>query len=144
MRSSFVHRAALTALAIAVAACSHATGPADTRQEATLVLTTTPDFSATVTKAWYESANGPAGPYAQYDVWVAIAPATSANAGVVVPVKAPVFLRSGGRLLTASGEDIRAGDRIQVWRDPVFVGYGAVQGPPGAPTYEGRQIVIVR
>jgi hypothetical protein len=63
---------------------------------------------------------------------------------VVLPTSAPVFLQRGAGFLTASGDQIRVGDHIQVWRDPIRVAYGAVQGPPGAPTYRGLQIVIVR
>ena len=69
---------------------------------------------------------------------------SAANAGVVLPLSAPVFLRSNGGLATTDASKIRVGDQIQVWRDPIRVAYGAVQGPPGAPTYTGTQIVIVR
>ena len=139
IRRNFSH--ALIAVSVLIAAaCSGATSPT-----ATLVLQTNPDLSGNVMKVEYESGNGPGfGPYAQWDIWVLIPPASSANAGVVLPVAAPVFLRSNGGLVTATASQIRVGDRLEVWRDPVHVSYGAVQGPPGAPTYEGTQIVIVR
>jgi hypothetical protein len=57
---------------------------------------------------------------------------------VLVPSAAPVFVRSGARLTRADGRDIRVGDQIEVWREPTPVGYGAVEGAPGAPTYEGK------
>jgi hypothetical protein len=108
------------------------------------VLTTAPNFSGLVSKSALESGNGPAGYYSQYDVWVIVPPASDANAGVVVPMSAPVFVRRDAGLETASAGEIRVGDRIQVWHDAVPVAYGAVQGPPGAPTYIGTQIVLVR
>jgi hypothetical protein len=126
---------------LTAAACSSATDAST----ATLVLQTDPDLSGNVIKVEYESGNGPGfGPYSQWDIWVLVPPASSANAGVVLPVAAPVFLRRNGGLATATASQIRVGDRVQVWRDPVHVSFGAVQGPPGAPTYEGTQIVIVR
>ena len=131
-------RALIMASAAAAAACSSATATS-----ATLVLNTEPDFLARVSRVEFESAYGPAGQYAQYDIWVIIPPASEANAGVVLPTSAPVFLQSGAGLVTAGGDQIRVGDQIQVWRDR-GVAYGAVQGPPGSPTYRGMQIVIVR
>ena len=110
----------------------------------TLVLNTEPDFSGSVERVLYESATGPAGPYTQYDIWVIIPPATSANAGVVLPTSVPVFLQTGGTLFTAIGSEIRVGDQIQVWRDPTHIAYGSAQAPPGSPSYTGTQIVIVR
>ena len=140
MRISNVVFGALIALSLpAATACSGATDA-----PATLVLTTDPDFSGSVSVVYYESATGPAGPYSQYDIWVTIPPATSANAGVVLPTSVPVFLQKEGSLWTASGSELRVGDQIQVWRDPTFVAYGSAQGPPGSPTYTGTQIVIVR
>ena len=97
-----------------------------------------------VAKVEFESANGPAGPYSQHNVWVVIAPSAAANAGVVVPNSARVFIRSKeGRLTSAGPADIKVGASIEVWHDSM-VGYGAVQGPPGAPTYTGTQVVISR
>lgn len=103
-----------------------------------------PDFSATVSKAEFEGGNGPAGPYEQYDIWVVIPPATTANAGVVLGKSVPVFVMRGGGIAAADAGQIRVGDQIQVWRDPIRVGYGAVQAPPNAPVYTGTQVVIVR
>lgn len=112
--------------------------------EQTPTLTTPPDLSATVANAWYESAYGPAGPYAQFDVWLAVPPSATPNAGVVLPMAAPVLVRWNGRTYAASGNDIAVGDRVRVWVVPQHVAYGAVQGPPGAPTYTGTQLVIDR
>jgi hypothetical protein len=127
----------LSALVFGGAACTSATSPL-------LLFATAPDLSGTVSKAEFEGGNGPAGPYSQYDIWLIVPPASSANAGVVVGTSTPVFVRGNNGLVAVSAADIRVGDQIQVWRDPIFVGYGAVQGPPGAPTYQGTQIVIIR
>ena len=132
-----VLRALLSVCVVSASACKSATAPT-----ATLTLSTPADFSATVSKIEFESAIGPAGPYSQHDVWVIIPPATAANAGVVVPKSTPVFRRSSrGRITSASPSDIKVGDSIDVWHD-FRTAYGAVQGPPGAPTYIGTQIVI--
>jgi hypothetical protein len=139
MRLGIGSLAVLAALAFASPGCRSATSP-----EATLAITTAPDFSGSVAKVELESGNGPAGPYAQYDLWVIVPPASTANAGVVLPMSAPVFLRRDVGFVTSSASDIRVGDQIDVWRKPVSVAYGVVQGPPGAPTYSGTQIVIVR
>jgi hypothetical protein len=62
----------------------------------------------------------------------------------------PVFARSGsGRLTAAKASDIRVGSIIEVWHDRslshgAVENVGVVQGPPGAPTYSGVQIVIER
>lgn len=140
IRLNFSH-ALIAALVLTASACRGTTSPSN----ATLVLQTDPDLLGNVMKVEYESGIGPGfGPYAQWDIWLLIPPASSANAGVVLPVAAPVFLRRNGGLATASASQIRVGDRLKVWRDPVHVGYGAVQAPPGAPDYVGTQIVIVR
>jgi hypothetical protein len=139
MKSRFCLPALLSFLVAVGTSCSGTTTP-----EATLALTTTPDFSATVSQVTVENGNSPAGPISQIALWVIISPATAANAGVVVGSPVPVFIRSSGRrLTTASRADIHAGDVIDVWHD-FTVGYGAVEGPPGAPTYGSTQVVIVR
>ena len=134
----------LLSFAVSLAGCSIGTGP-----EANLSIAGPPDFSAAVSKVWYEGGNGPGGPYAQYNVWLAIPPASTTNAGVVVATSAPVFVQSAsGRLTVAEAGDIKVGSTIQVWHDRSLTygaigNVGAVQGPPGAPTYSGVQIVIV-
>jgi hypothetical protein len=137
MRSNYV-RCLSTISLVALSACSSnsALGP-----PATLVLSTPPDFSARVSKVEYESANGPAGPYSQYNAWVIIPPSTSSNAGVVVPTKMPVFARHNGQIYSSSASSLKVGDLIEVWHD-ITVAHGAVQGPPGAPTYTSTQVVI--
>jgi hypothetical protein len=138
MRLNFVLRVPIYVSLVALSACSSALGPS-----ATLVLSTPPDFSARVSKIEYESANGPAGPYSQYNVWVIIPPAANANAGVVIPAKMPVFARHNGQVFSSTANNIKVDDLIEVWHS-ISVAYGAVQGPPGAPTYESTQIVIDR
>ena len=130
-------RCVLPLLLVAGAACSAVTAPA-----ATLALSTAPDLAGTVTRVTAESGTSPEGAYSQYDLWVTVPPATAASAGVVLPLTTPVFVRSRGGAITAAHlGDLHAGDAIEVWHDR-GVAYGAVQGPPGAPTYTGTQIVI--
>ena len=130
----------LSAWFIGLAACSSSTlGP-----PATLLLSTSPDFTATVAKVEFESANGPAGPYSQHNVWLVIPPGTAPNAGLVVGKRTPVFVRTGAGVFLSNPSGIKVGDRVEVWHD-IQVAYGAVQGPPGAPTYTNlKQIVIDR
>lgn len=118
--------------------CDNSLGPA-----ARISRTTEADFAGTVAKNEFESANGPAGPYAQNNIWVVIPPSRSANAGVVVGKSTPVFLRAGGELTKSTASGIRVGDVIEVWHDP-GAGYGAVQAPPNSPVYMGTQIVVNR
>lgn len=126
---------------IALVACS---GTAPLGPPATLVLSTPPDFTATVTKVEFESANGPAGPYSQYNVWLVVPPGTSANAALVVAKATPVFVRTRDGIFASDGSGVRFGDRVEVWHD-IQVAYGAAEGPPGAPTYINlKQLVIDR
>ena len=111
---------------------------------ATLVLNTPPDFTATVAKVEVESANGPAGPYSQHNVWLVIPPGTAPNAGLVVANATPVFVRTRDGIFSSNGGGLSVGDQVEVWHD-IQVAYGAAEGPPGAPTYLNlKQIVIDR
>lgn len=124
---------------VGLVACSSTLGP-----PATLVLTTSPDLTATVAKVEFESANGPAGAYSQHNVWVVIPPSTAANAGLVVGRATPVFVRTRRGIFLSNPSRLEVGDKVEVWHD-IQVAYGAVQGPPGAPTYRNlKQIVIDR
>ena len=151
MRSAtVVARACLSALFVATVGCHDTTSPSSPPPaEATLTVTTTPDFEGRVTKAEYESAYGPGhGLYQQWNFWVAIPQATGLDPRVVLPVSGPVFLRQSGRLVAAAASEIRAGDTIQVWHTPGY-GYGCLQTPPDPPVctepvYTATQIVIVR
>lgn len=139
VRSNRFLRALMSFFVVGAASCIGATAP-----QTNLVLSTSADFSATVAKVESENTVGPNGPYSQRNVWVVLPPATAANASVVVPNSMPVFIRGkGGRLTPALSGDIRVGDSIEVWRDSMTA-YGSVQGPQGAPTYRGTQIVITR
>jgi hypothetical protein len=124
------------ALAVAVS-CKNSTEP-----PASLAITIPASFSATVSQIAFEEVVGPAGRYSQYDVRVVIPPAATVNAGVVVSKTTPVFQRIDNRIVASSASEIREGDRVEVWYSSVA--YGAVQGPAGAPTYLGTQIVISR
>jgi hypothetical protein len=139
MRRSIRLRSLLSVLMVATAGCSSPTEAPPVPE-----ITSGADFAATVTRADYESAYGPNGYYEQFNLWVAIPPSTQPNAGVIVPMDIPVYRRRNGELERAVAADIRAGDRVEVWRDPVRVAYGAVQAPAGSPAYLGTQIVIVR
>jgi hypothetical protein len=140
MRTSTARSVFLVALALASGSCAGAVfGP-----ETTLTINTPADLSANVAKATLESGIGPEGPYSQFDVWLFVAPGAAPDAGVVMPTAAPVFVQRNGRAYAADASDIRAGDRVDVWTVPDRVAYGVVQGPPGAPTYTGTQLVIHR
>lgn len=126
---------------IGLVACSNSInlGP-----PATLALSTPPDFTATVTKVEFEGGNGPAGPYAQHNVWLVIPPGTAPNAGLVVGKTTPVFVRTHDGIFSSDATGIRVGDKVEVWHD-IQIAYGAVEGPPGSPTYSNlKQVVIDR
>jgi hypothetical protein len=61
----------------------------------------------------------------------------------VIPATLAVFARHNGQIFSSTANNIKVGDLLEVWHNR-DVGYGAVQGPPGAPTYESTQIVIDR
>jgi len=126
-------------LVVLCACSSDSLGP-----KTNLVLATPPDFSARVYFVEFESGNGPGfGAWSQHNVWVIIPPASAANAGVIVSTRSPVFLRTRDGIFVSDGNQIRPGDTVDVWRQ-MPVAYGALQGPPGAPTYTSTQFVIDR
>ena len=131
-----IFTAALAALG--AMACRDTTAP-------TTILTESgsADFEAVVIKITHESFFSPAGYVSQYDVWVAIAPSNHADAGLVLGASTPVFISNDGVLVRATGESIRFGDSVQVWRDS-SVGYGAEQAPPDSPCYHATQVLILR
>ena len=131
-------RVSALALVLLCACSGDSAGP-----RADLVLTTPPDFSARVSYVEFEGGNGPDGAYSQQNVWVVVPPATVANAGVVVPTSSPVFIRTGDGILSSDANQIRIGDRVEVWHD-ITAAYGVVEGPAGAPTYRSTQVVIDR
>jgi hypothetical protein len=139
MRSTLCFLSSVWLIGLVACSSSSTLGP-----PTTLVVSTAPDFTATVTKVEFESANGPAGPYSQHNVWLVIPPSTGANAGLVVGQLTPVFVRTGAGIFLSNPSGLKVGDRVEVWHD-IQVAYGAVQGPPGAPTYTNlKQIVIDR
>lgn len=126
-------------LLLAAAGCRDGIGPT-----VKLALQSSPDFSAIVTKSTLLEGVTPEGWMSAYEVWVAIPPSDTADAGVLVPAEGPVYRITGGtRLATDTASDITAGDSIEVWHDGLAV-YGAAQAPPDAPAYFATQIVIVR
>lgn len=119
--------------------CGDITGPSTT-----LSLQRAPDFAAVVISNSHKEFFAPSGFWiSQYELWVAISPSDTANAGVVVAAARPVFLKTDGLLIQATPDDISPGDSIEVWHD-TSVAYGSVQAPPGAPAYTGLQIAIFR
>ena len=127
------------ALALGAFACRDGAGPATS-----LVLSGPPDFAARVASTTHQEFLAPSGVWvSQYEVWVIIAPADTANAGVVVAAARPVFFSTNGVLERATPADMQVGDSLQVWHDAT-IAYGSVQAPPGAPAYRATQIVIVR
>ena len=138
-RSGSFYRWPLVVAVLVFAACADGSGPVTS-----LTIPGEPDFAAVVTSSTYREFFAPSGFWVrQYEVWVAIAPSDSANAGVVVAAACPVFSSVNGAVEAATPAAIGPGDSIQVWHDAT-VAYGSVQAPPGAPAYHGRQVVIVR
>lgn len=122
-----------------LAACSSPLGP-----PATLVLSTSPDLTATVARISVERGISPEGAYSQIDAWLVIPPSRAANAGLVFAKTTPAFVRTRGAVFSTNAGDIKAGDRVEVWHD-FRVAFGAAEGPPGAPTYVNiLQVVIDR
>ena len=122
-----------------LAACSSSLGPV-----ATLPLSRPPDFAATVARIGVERGISPDGAYSQVDAWLVIRPSRVANAGLVMAKTTPVFVRTDGAVFSSRAGDIKAGDRVEVWHD-FRVAFGAVEGPPGSPTYFNiLQVVIDR
>ena len=130
----------------AVVACgpSTATGPCQPTPVDVACLAGPPTFLATVTQVTHEQGVSPAGPLDQYDLWIAIDPSTTANAGVVLGNSVPVFLRRGtSPPIPSTLSAIQPGDRIAAWVSP-NTAYGSVEAPPGAPAYLGQQVEILR
>jgi hypothetical protein len=75
-------------------------------------------FSATVARAEFESANGPAGPHFLYNVWVFGLPLSVVNTYVQVPTSTPVFVRRDGAVVATDASAIHVGDRIRVASAP--------------------------
>jgi hypothetical protein len=141
MRSTF----RLTTLLLAAAlGCDSPMDPAICDTTVMAPLSTTPDFIGRVAMVRYEDGISPAGPLSQYELWLAISPASSPNAGLVVGRNVPVFVRSAsGTLMPASACTIAMSDVVEVWHDQSVV-YGSVEAPPSAPAYFGTQVVIRR
>jgi hypothetical protein len=119
-------------------ACDGPTGPG-----VTLVLSAAPDFVAVVTKNSYQSGLNPAGwSFSQYDLWVALPPSDTADAGVVISDSTPVFFKNRFGLARGSAASIRTGQTVSVWHDTHVV-YGSVQAPPGSPCYVGTQVLVL-
>jgi len=75
-------------------------------------------FSGIVATARSESVNGLAGSYFLYDVRFLVAPLSTDNVDVRVPISTPVFVRRDGALKATDASAIRVGDRIMVSSDP--------------------------
>lgn len=126
-------------------ACNHPTDPVDPPNcpvSMAAPMATPPSFNATVAQVTFEGGNGPAGPYAQYNVWVIVPPNTTPNAGVIVPLGTPVFaMNAAGGVDRSSACVLRPGMQVQVWHDFRWV-FGSAEAPPGDTAYVGQQVVI--
>jgi hypothetical protein len=143
MRNRIRHWMLISVLSALGVACLDSAAP-DGVSDTGLVVPGTPDLTVVVFQSTHEEFNAPDGyHHSQYAIWVGGAGALNPDAGVVVGAGGPVFIRSAGELTRTTAAVITAGDTIQVWRS-TSVSYGAAQAPPGAPCYEGLQIVIVR
>lgn len=135
--------AVVTLLALA---CNHPIAPGDPPScpvSTAAPMSTPPSFSASVAQVTFEGGNGPAGPYAQYNVWVIVPPNTTANAGVIVPLATQVFaMNAAGGVDRSSACALRSGMQVQVWHDFRWV-FGSAEAPPGDTAYVGQQVVIV-
>lgn len=126
-------------VALGTTACTGTTSPTTT-----LVFSRTPDFVGVVASSTQWSFFPPSGyVFSGYDVWVAIDPSPTANAGVIAGDSIPVYVSHGGMLARTTPAGISSGDSIRVWHDS-SVAYGTSQAPPGAPRYWATQVVLVR
>jgi hypothetical protein len=134
--------AMVTLLAVA---CNHPTASGDPPNcpvSTAAPMSTPPSFSASVAQVTFEGGNGPAGPYAQYNVWVIVPPNTTPNAGVILPLTTPVFaMNAAGGVDRSSACALRPGMQVQVWHDFRWV-FGSAEAPPGDTAYVGQQVVI--
>jgi hypothetical protein len=126
--------------------CTNSAGSADdaTGIVSALEITSPADFSAVATSNTYREFFAPSGYWIeQYNVWAAVPPSDTANAGIIVSPSRPVFLSANGVLTRVSAADIGAGDSIEVWRERT-IAYGSTSAPPGAPAYSAKQVLIHR
>jgi len=136
MNRHWGRRIARTTVAFMTVGCTETISPV------ILPVQTPPDLSAHVLSIHYEQYVSPVGLISQYELWVAIAPSDTANAGVLVNAAQPVYVRRNGALAVKTAADIVAGDSILVWTVfPVPIGPAP---PPGAPSYDAQQLVVVR
>lgn len=146
MGERFVRLVVPLAVVIAIAGCNNALSPAASSDlSSPLPLSSSADLTAVVTKDTIDAGYTPGGfgYRSEYDLWLAVAPSSAANAGAVLVASTPVFISSGGVLSPATAASIKVGDVVQLWHDAGSV-YGAAQAPQGAPTYLSTQVVIVR
>jgi hypothetical protein len=131
--------------ALAGFACSEPTAPANCFQATASFSPTTPDFVARVSQVTYESGATPAGgEMSQFAVWLAVAPHTDPNAGIILFRSTPVFERVGtGAVRPAAACSVNVGDMLEVWHDFRWA-FGAAEAPPGDTLYFPTQIVIRR
>jgi hypothetical protein len=104
-----------------------------------------PNFVARVVSACRATGIGPAvGLHSQVDLIVAIPPATVANAGVIVDVRARLYIRQGTwSPLMATADSFVTGDELEVWHDGMPA-LESAQSPPGTPAYHATKVVIRR
>jgi hypothetical protein len=126
------------------AACKNAADPPSCGGSPASFSSTTPNFSATVSQVTHETGLSPEGPMNQYALWLAVSPATTSTAGVVLLPSTPVFQRwPDGSLTPTTACAISVGDQLDVWHDWRWA-YGAAEAPPGDTLYFGTQVVVHR
>jgi len=106
---------------------------------------TAPNFVARVVSACRATGIGPTvGLHSQVDLIVAIPPATVANAGVIVDVRARLYIRQGTwPPLMATADSFVTGDELEVWHDGMPA-LESAQAPPGTSAYHATKVVIRR
>lgn len=128
---------AVGAAILVLAACyNSATDPSE------MQLTTPPDLIGVVQQITHDTSFAPAGfQLDQYEIFIAIPPATAANAGVILGPHTTAFRSHQGLTRAVDRAAIAVGDTLRIWVDgaPAF---GSVQAPPGAPAYIAAQVVL--
>jgi hypothetical protein len=143
MRNTAWTRLVTVAAVAGFAACSNPTAPATQGDVVSQMAdTTAPAFTARVVSVTHEAGNSPDGPIDQYALFVDVSGDGLADAGVIVPADQQVYVRgTDGTLRQLTASQIRAGQRIAVWRQSAVV-WGSVQSPPNTPCYTATQVLI--
>ena len=106
-------------------------------------LTSVPDFAAVVTQVSHNVGIAPGGHLDQYELFVAVPPATQANAGLILGRSSSVYRQTAAGTYVTQPSAVVVGQTLDVWlaSGPA---YGSVEAPPGSPAYFVKQVVIRR